>query len=188
MLCRFWVGPVVQFYIYWMPNYFNDVRHLSLGGSAYVTAIAYLFGDVGSVGGGLVAGWLIGRGLSVRTARRLTLSGGAALCLLSFAVPLLHSIPLAIGTISLVLLGHTFLSANMFASVSDVFPDSAVARVTGLTGVASGLSGILFPILTGAIVDRVSYLPVFFMAALMPAVGILILFVTLRGYAKVQLS
>src|SRR5581483_3710211 len=30
MLCRFWVGPVVQFYIYWMPNYFRDVRHLSV--------------------------------------------------------------------------------------------------------------------------------------------------------------
>jgi hypothetical protein len=46
----------------------------------------------------------------------------------------------------------------MFASVSDVFPDAAVARVTGLTGVASGLSGILFLYLTGLIVDRFSYL------------------------------
>ena len=66
----------------------------------------------------------------------------------------------------------------MFASISDVFPDSAVARVTGLTGVASGLSGILFPYLTGVIVDRYSYVPVFFMAALMPLIGVGILFFT----------
>jgi MFS transporter, ACS family, hexuronate transporter len=185
MLCRFWVGPVVQFYIYWMPNYFRDVRQLSVRDSSYFNSVTFLFGDIGSIGGGLVAGWLIARGLAVRSARRATLFAGAALCLLSFAVPVVTSIPLAIAAISLVLLGHTFLSANMFASVSDVFPDSAVARVTGLTGVAGGLSGILFPYLTGVIVDRFSYGPVFVMAALMPMIGILILFVTLGDYRKV---
>jgi MFS transporter, ACS family, aldohexuronate transporter len=182
MLCRAWVGPVVQFYIYWMPNYFRDVRHLSIANSSYFNSVTFLFGDIGSVGGGLAAGWLIARGFSVNSARKSTLLSGAALCLLSFAVPVLNSIPLAIAAISVVLLGHTFLSANMFATVSDVFPDSAVARVTGLTGVASGLTGILFPYLTGMIVDRFSYLPVFFMAALMPLVGVLILFITVGRY------
>jgi MFS transporter, ACS family, hexuronate transporter len=175
----------VQFYIYWMPNYFRDVRHLSVANSSYFNSVTFLFGDLGSVGGGLAAGWLITRGFSVNAARKTTLFSGAGLCLLSFAVPLLNSIPLAIAAISVVLLGHTFLSANMFASVSDVFPDSAVARVTGLTGVASGISGILFPYLTGVIVDRFSYLPVFFMAALMPLAGVLILFGTVDNYRPV---
>lgn len=185
MLCRCWVGPVVQFYIYWMPNYFRDVRHLSVANSSYFNSVTFLFGDLGSVGGGLAAGWLITRGFSVNAARKTTLLSGAGLCLLSFAVPLLNSIPLAIAAISVVLLGHTFLSANMFASISDVFPDSAVARVTGLTGVAGGISGILFPYLTGVIVDRFSYLPVFFMAALMPLAGVLILFGTVNNYRPV---
>jgi len=187
MLCRFWVGPVVQFYIYWMPNYFHDVRHLSVAQSSYFNAVTFLFGDIGSVGGGLAAGWLIARGFAVQSARRTTLLAGALLCVLSFAVPVLNSIPLAISAISLVLLGHTFLSANMFASVSDVFPNSAVARVTGLTGVASGLSGILFPYLTGVLVDKFSYLPVFLMAALMPMIGILILFATVGDYRRVEM-
>jgi MFS transporter, ACS family, hexuronate transporter len=161
------------------------VRHLSVANSSYFNSVTFLFGDLGSVGGGLAAGWLITRGFSVNAARKTTLFSGAGLCLLSFAVPLLNSIPLAIAAISVVLLGHTFLSANMFASVSDVFPDSAVARVTGLTGVASGISGILFPYLTGVIVDRFSYLPVFFMAALMPLAGVLILFGTVDDYRPV---
>ena len=50
--------------------------------------------------------------------------------------------------------------------------------MTGLTGVASGLSGILFPYLTGRIVDAFSYAPVFFMAALMPLIGVAILLAT----------
>jgi ACS family hexuronate transporter-like MFS transporter len=188
MLCRLWVGPVVQFYIYWMPNYFRDVRHLSVANSSYFNSVTFLFGDIGSVGGGLAAGWLMTRGLSVNAARKSTLMTGAGLCLLSFAVPLLNSIPLAIAAISVVLLGHTFLSANMFASVSDIFPDSAVARVTGLTGVASGLSGIFFPYVTGVIVDRFSYVPVFFMAALMPLLGVAILFLTVNLYTPVSFA
>lgn len=186
MLCRFWVGPVVQFYIYWMPNYFRDVRHLSVANSSYFNAVTFLFGDLGSIGGGLAAGWLVTRGFHVSTARRATLLAGASLCLLSVAVPRLDSIPLAIAAISVVLLGHTFLSANMFATMSDLFPASAVARVTGLTGVAGGLSGILFPSLTGVLVDRVSYVPVFAMAALMPLLGVLILIATAGDHRPVE--
>ena len=186
MLCRFWVGPVVEFYLYWMPKYFRDVRGLSIKDSAYFNSVTFVFGDLGSIGGGVVAGLLIARGLQVKSARQTTLFIGAGLCLLSFVVPMLTSIPLAIAAISLVLLGHTFLSANMFASISDVFPNSAVARVTGLTGVANGVSGMIFPIVTGMIVDRTGYLPVFFMAALMPMIGILFLVATLKNYRRVH--
>ncbi len=188
MLCRFWVGPVVEFYLYWMPKYFRDVRGLSIKDSAYFNSVTFVFGDLGSIGGGVVAGLLIAKGFQVKSARKTTLFIGAALCLLSFLVPTLQNVPLAIGAISLVLLGHTFLSANMFASISDVFPNSAVARVTGLTGVANGVSGMLFPLVTGMIVDRFSYLPVFFMAALMPMIGILIMFAMLKDYRKVEVG
>lgn len=188
MLCRFWVGPVVQFYIYWMPNYFRDVRHLSVANASYFNSVTFVFGDIGSIMGGVAAGWFMARGLGLRSTRRATLGLGALLCLLSFLVPGLNSVPLAITAISVVLFGHTFLSANMFASMSDVFPNAAVARVTGLTGVASGLSGILFPWLTGVLVDRVSYVPVFFMAALMPLAGVLIAFATLGDYRRVRVG
>jgi ACS family hexuronate transporter-like MFS transporter len=188
MLCRFWVGPVVEFYLYWMPKYFRDIRGLSIRDSAYFNSVTFVFGDLGSIGGGVVAGLLLARGFAVKSARQATLFFGAGLCLLSFLVPVVQSVPLAIAVISLVLLGHTFLSANMFASISDVFPNSAVARVTGLTGVANGVSGMLFPIITGMVVDRVGYSPVFIMAALMPMIGIVIMFATLKDYRKVEVG
>ncbi|HMV84141.1 MAG TPA: MFS transporter [Blastocatellia bacterium] len=187
MLCRFWVGAVVDFYLLWMPKYFHDVRGLSVKESAYFNSVTFIFGDLGSIGGGIAAAWLLKKGLEVKSARRSTLLFGAALCLLSFVVPLTGSVPMAIAMISLVLLGHTFLSANMFASISDVFPNSAVARVTGLTGVANGVSGLIFPIVTGVIVDRFSYLPVFFMAGAMPLLGVAIALWTLKNYQRVKL-
>ncbi len=187
MLCRFWVGAVVDFYLLWMPKYFHDVRGLSVKDSAYFNSFTFIFGDIGSIGGGIVAGLLLKKGLEVKSARRATLLFGAALCLLSFVVPFTNSSFWAVVMISMVLLGHTFLSANMFASISDVFPQSAVARVTGLTGVANGVSGLIFPLVTGMIVDRFSYVPVFFMAGVMPLLGVSLALLTLKDYRRVEL-
>ena len=136
LLCRFLVGPVIQFYWFWMPAYLYQARGLSLVAIGMFSWIPYLFGDIGSIGGGWVAGWLIRRGVSLAAARLGTMWVGAACCALSACVTLAPSAATAIGFISLVMLGHTALSANMFAAISDIFPEGAVGRVTGLTGIA----------------------------------------------------
>ena len=183
MLCRFLVGPVIQFYLFWLPEYLYRSRGLTLAAIGFVAILPPIFGDIGSIGGGWITGWLIDRGFSVRAARKTVMWSGGALCAMSFVVVLAHS-PLIWGAaICLVYLGHYALSANMFAAISDLFPNSATARVTALTGIAGGFSGWLFPILTGWLVDKISFKPVFFIAALMPAagVGVLWLLIGKRG-------
>jgi sugar phosphate permease len=85
------------------------------------------------------------------------------------------------GAICLVYLGHYALSANMFATITDLFPNNVASRVTALTGVAAGLSGWFFPRLTGRLVDQVSYQPVFVLAAIMPLTGVLLLLLLTRN-------
>ncbi len=168
MLCRFFVGPVVQFYLFWTPQYLYHSRGLSLAQIGLFAWVPFLFGDIGSVGGGWVAGLLLRHNLSLNATRFLTMYAGALCCLLSAGVVQTATAVAAISLICLVLFGHTFLSANMFAAISDLVPKPAVGRVTGLTGIAGGLSGLLFPLLTGFLIDRFSYAPVFFLAAVMP--------------------
>ena len=83
---------------------------------------------------------------------------------------------MALAMIGIAIAADNFLSANMYGAIIDLFPDRKIGRATGLTGVAGGLSGLLFPLLTGRLVDHVSYTPVFAMVALMPLVGTLLLF------------
>jgi ACS family hexuronate transporter-like MFS transporter len=188
MACRLLVGPVVQFYIYWLPEYLYRQRGLSLKQIGMFAWLPFLFGDIGSIGGGWLAGVLIRRGVSVTNARRITMAIGSACCLMSFTVVAAPTVTGAMAGACFVLLGHTFLSANMFASISDVFPSGAVGRVTALTGIAGGLSGMLFPLLTGVLVDRFSYMPVFFLAALMPASGSLVLHLLAPQLKRVALG
>lgn len=176
MLCRLLVGPVVQFYLFWLPAYLQKERGLSLKEVGTFGWVPFLFGDLGSIAGGAVAVALIHRGWSARATRRLTMGFGAACCLASLGIFGAPNTTIAIVLISIVLFGHYFLSANMFAAISDLLPAQAVGRTTALTGIAGGISGAVFPTLTGRLVDQVSYAPVFALAAIMPLAGVLALF------------
>jgi ACS family hexuronate transporter-like MFS transporter len=188
MACRFLVGPVLQFYWYWMPDYLYTVRGMSLRDIGAFSWIPFLMGDLGSISGGWVAGLLLKRNLSAKQARQITMYTGSILCLASFAVYFVPTVPEALGVIGIVLFGHTFLSANMFAAVTDMFPDNAVGRATGLHGICGGLSGFLFPLLTGVLVDHFSYSPVFALAAIMPLAGTIALFTVSKGLQPVSFT
>jgi ACS family hexuronate transporter-like MFS transporter len=186
MLCRFFIGPVMQFYWYWIPSYLFSARHLSISQIGFLAWIPFLLGDIGGLAGGGAAGLLQRRGLRIDKVRRWTMYTSSLLCVASLFVPLARSTALAFLLIGIAMLADNFLSANMFASMTDLFPEQQIGRVTGFSGVASGLSGLLFPLLTGVLVDHFSYTPVFFLVALMPLAGTLSLFLLGRpGYTRI---
>lgn len=186
MLCRFFIGPVMQFFWYWTPSYLFSALHMTMAQIGFLGWIPFLMGDVGGVLGGWFAGVLLRRGVSVRNTRRISMYGSALVCAVSVAVPHMHGIGAALAVISIAVAADNFLSAHMFAAVTDLFPDEQVGRATGLTGIAGGLSGMLFPLLTGLLVDRVSYAPVFVLVAIMPMLGTLALFAAGRQYRLQQ--
>ena len=171
MLCRFFVGPVIQFYWYWLPSFLYSAEKMSMIRIGALSWIPFFLGSVGGVAGGWSAGWLQQLGLSQYNVRRVTMCSSSLMCLASFAVPFYHNTLVLFSLMSIAIFGHNFLSANMYGAITDLFRENAVGRVTGLTGVAGGLSGLLFPLLTGILVDRVSYTPVFLLAAIMPLIG-----------------
>ena len=182
MLCRFFIGPVMQFYWYWMPLYFNDARHWSLKQFGFLGWIPYLMGDVGGIAGGWAAGVLLRRHVTVLNMRRTLMYGSALVCVSAMVVPLMKGIAAPIIVMSIAIAADNFLSAHMFAAVTDLFPDEQVGRATGLTGIAGGLSGMLFPWITGWLVGKFSYTPVFLLVGIMPLAGTIALFAVARQY------
>lgn len=194
MLCRFFIGPVMQFYWYWMPLYFKDVRHLSIKEFGFLAWIPYLLGDVGGIAGGWAAGVLLRRGVTVRHTRLILMYGSALVCVLSLAVPYMAGMGAALTAISIAIAADNFLSAHMFAAVTDLFPDEQVGRAAGLMGIAGGLGGMLFPLVTGALVKHFSnprfhnwlmpdsYTVPFALVALMPLAGTVALFLVGKKY------
>ena len=49
---------------------------------------------------------------------------------------------------------HQAWSANIFTTVSDLFPKSAIGSVVGMGGMAGGLGGVLITKVAGALFDH----------------------------------
>ena len=60
----------------------------------------------------------------------------------------------AVALISLALAAHQAWSANIFTTVSDMFPRRAVSSVVGIGGMAGSVGGILFPLVIGILLDH----------------------------------
>jgi ACS family hexuronate transporter-like MFS transporter len=66
-----------------------------------------------------------------------------------------------VALVSVATSAHQGFSANLYTTVSDVFPKRAVASVTGLGGFAGGMGGVIFSaLLPGYVIPIAGYTPV----------------------------
>lgn len=161
-LAKFFSDPVWWFYLTWLTLYFKEARGLSLEQIGWALPVIYLMADFGSVFGGWFSGFLIRRGWPNGRARKLVM-GVFALCMpIAATAVVAPKTWMAIALISLATAAHQGWSANLYTTVSDVFPKSAVASVTGLGGFLGGVGGIVFTaLLPGYLITYFGYLPVF---------------------------
>ncbi len=144
--------PVWWFFLIWLPDFFKQTRGLDIKKSWVLLVIIYSIVTVLSIAGGWVTGHLAKMGWSMNRARK----GGMLLFALC-VVPILAVTGASDwGTVLLIGLAgaaHQAFSANLFTTVSDSFPKQAVASVIGIGGMAGAIGGMLFPIVTGILLD-----------------------------------
>src|SRR5262249_39569352 len=56
---KFLTDPVWWFYLFWLPTYLTDVRHLSASERGVALMIIYSISAIGSAAGGWIADWLV---------------------------------------------------------------------------------------------------------------------------------
>jgi ACS family hexuronate transporter-like MFS transporter len=165
VLAKFLTDPIWWFFLFWLPKFLNSEYGITLTGLGPPLIAIYLLADVGSIGGGWLAGRLIRRGWSVNRGRKIAM----LVCALS-VVPIVFAssatnLWVAVALIGLATAGHQGWSANVFTLTSDMFPRYAIASVVGLGGLAGAVGGMLISTFVGFLLDATgSYLPVFLMA------------------------
>ena len=176
-LSKVFMDPVWYFFVFWFPKYLSEVHHFSLKEIGWKGWIPYFTAAVGNLAGGALTGWLIRRGLPVPTARKASTAVFACLMLATIPAILTSNAWLAIGLISLTTFGYTGYTANTLAFPPDVFPKNAVASVWGLASMGSGFGGMMFMALSGWLIARYGYTPVFIGYGIMPMIALsLVLF------------
>jgi ACS family hexuronate transporter-like MFS transporter len=176
---KIFLDPVWYFYVFWFPEYLKRARHLDLASIGKYAWIPYLVAGLGNIIGGWFSGFLLRRGVSLTIARKSAVT--VFVLLMASAIPavLVPETSVSIALVSLAMLGYTGVSANMLAFPADVYPKNVVASIWGLAGMGSGFGGMVFVLVTGWLVDRYSYAPVFIGFGSIPLIALLIVWFVL---------
>lgn len=192
-IAKFMTDAIWWFYLTWLPSFFNDnpalETKLDLKSVGIPFVVIYLISDGGSIFFGWLATKFISLGWSVNRARKTTMLI-CALCVVPiFFASMTSSLVLAIALISLATAAHQGWSANLFTTVSDMFPKRAVGSVTGIGGMMGGIGGALLAAFAGKIIASTgSYLPLFIIASCAYLIALLILHVLAPRLEPVKLA
>lgn len=143
-LGKFLTDPIWWFYLFWLPDFFESAYGMKLDAASWPVATVYIISTVGSVGGGWLPLYLIRKGWPVFKARKTSMLI-YAFCVspIIFALILGQiNVWLAVLVIGIAAAAHQAWSANIFTTVSDMFPKNSTASVTGIGGMMGGLGGI----------------------------------------------
>ena len=174
--------------LFWAPDLFHRVFHLTTAQLGVPLAIVYAFAAAGSLFGGAASARLVSRGMTPVRAR-LTLISGAAVVALAILGSLGASGPLmAAGMIGVTLAAHQTFSVNLFALIGDVTPGDRVGSVTSLGALFGNLAGMGIVALAGFILQSgMGYTPLVTIAGLSYLAGAgwlwLVLPPTVKGVA-----
>jgi ACS family hexuronate transporter-like MFS transporter len=126
------------------------------------TFIVYGGAIVGSVYGGSIPMTLIKRGMTVYKARMTTMFIIAVFPLAVLLTQYFGNVGhfgssaavLAVAMICIGATAHQAWSANLFTTVSDMFPKKTIASVIGIGTMAGGIGGVIVQKIAGALTDH----------------------------------
>lgn len=176
-ISKIFLDPVWYFYTFWFPEYLYHGRHFDMASIGRYAWIPFFVAGLGSLGGGLIVKGLLNCKMPLTMARKAAVSLSAVLMTMAIPAVSVQSSAASIALISAAMAGYTAALANMLAMPSDVFPARGVASVYGLASMGSGFGGMIFSLMTGWLVERYSYVPVFWLFGLIPLICISILWV-----------
>ncbi|GAB3262467.1 MFS transporter [Larkinella harenae] len=156
VLGKMLTDPIWWFYLFWLPAFLKAEYGLTGMAASLPVAVVYTIASVGSIFGGWLPLNFIKGGMPVFRARKTSM-----LIYAVGAVPVIFAqflgsmgIWLAVLSIGLATSAHQAWSANIFTTVSDMFPKKAVGSVTGIGGMAGGLGGMAISSLAGKLFDH----------------------------------
>jgi ACS family hexuronate transporter-like MFS transporter len=162
-LAKFLTDPIWWFYLYWTPKYLSGQFGVQLAGLAAPLIVIYLLADVGSIGGGWLSARFIRSGMEPLRARQRAMMLCAVMALGVVGVVNATNLSVAVLFLGLAAAAHQGWSANLFATVSDLFPKEAVASVVGIGGMLGAVGGMIVATATGFILQYTgSYVALFY--------------------------
>jgi ACS family hexuronate transporter-like MFS transporter len=189
VLAKFLTDPIWWFYLYWLPKFLDGRFHLGLAHIGLPLIVVYNMSALGSIGGGSIPLFLSRRGMPVGKARFVAMLAMAFLVMPVYFIGQVTHEWVAVALLSIAAAAHQGWSANLFTTVSDMFPREAVGAVTGIAGMAGSVGGVLFSFGVGVVLARTHrYAILFVIASSVYLLALLMLRVLAPGFKKIAVT
>jgi MFS transporter, ACS family, hexuronate transporter len=152
---KFMTDGVWWFFLFWTPAYLSSVYNLNSTQSAPQIFVLYSLTLLSIIGGWLPTYFVEKKGMNPYAGRMKAMLIFAFIPLLTLLAQPLGSISVWIPVIIIGIAGaaHQAWSANIFSTVGDMFPKSAIATITGIGGMAGGLGSFFINKGSGKLFD-----------------------------------
>jgi MFS transporter, ACS family, hexuronate transporter len=148
--------PVWWFFLFWLPAFLKEQYGLTGTQVSFPIALVYTMTTFGSILGGWLPKRFMEKGMDANRARKTAMFIYALFPLLVLSAQKMggYNMWFAVIIIGIAASAHQAWSANIFTTVSDMFPKRAIASVTGIGGMAGAVGGILIAKSAGLLFDH----------------------------------
>lgn len=152
---KFMTDGIWWFFLFWLPKYLEAQFGMVKTDITLPLAVLYSMTMVGSIGGGWFPMYFINKGHNAYDGRMKAMFVIALFPLVVLlAQPLGHiSFWIPVLLIGVEASAHQAWSANIFTTVSDMFPKKAIGSIIGIGGMAGGIGGVIVSKLGGYLFD-----------------------------------
>ncbi len=154
---KFLTDGVWWFFLFWTPAYLSSVYNMPSTDprAQFAIFVLYVITMLSFVGGWLPTWFVDKKGMNPYAGRMRAMLIFAFFPLLALLAQPLggYSYWLPVIIIGIAGAAHQSWSANIFSTVSDMFPKGAVATVTGIGGAAGGLGSMIIQLGAGRLFD-----------------------------------
>jgi len=157
VFAKFMSDSAWYFMLFWLPKYLYDARGFDIKQVSYFAWIPYAASGVGSFLGGWFSSYLLHRGHSINSARKIALGCCAFLMPVVMLVSL-TPVSLAIALFSVAFFAQQAWSGLIMTLPADIFPLTVVGSVAGMIGFGGAIGGAIFGLIAGQLLGHgVSY-------------------------------
>ncbi len=174
------------FFIAWLPGYLVLERNMTDLRSGFSSALVFIVGMVGTLGGGWLGDYLLKRGMDRTRCRKSIIGGGLAIAfVLVVAAAYVVEAEMAVALLAVGVGFMRLATGSVHSLPLELAPKQIVASLASVQNFSGNVGGLLAPILSGYLVQQTgsfeSSVVVAGVMALLGAVG----FVFLVGELKV---
>jgi len=144
---------ILYFFLTWFPSYLVMAHGLSLKDMAIVSAIPWLVGFIGQVGGGFVSDFVYRKTGNLMFSRKIVIITSLVFAAIGVSLGgFAHSSTSAVALMSITIFFMYLTTSNYWAIIQDTVCGENVGAVGGFVHLLSNLAGMIGPVATGFLV------------------------------------